>query len=59
MVHSVYNIKNYFKKINQVIREKQITKLNAQNIDELGFQISCEKEKLIVTVDLNKVNLHD
>lgn len=46
---------SYFEKIEQVIMEKGITELDIQNIDEIGFSISCGKVKLIVTIDIKKL----
>lgn len=33
----MYNISNYFKKIQQVIREKGITELDIKNINKIRF----------------------
>ena len=41
--HSVHDISDYFEKIERVMREKGITKLDLWNMDETGFQIGCGK----------------
>lgn len=43
----MHDISNYFKKIEQVTREKEITKLDMWNIDKTGFYISYEKAQLV------------
>lgn len=43
-----------FEKIVQIIREKKITELNIQNINETGFQIDFGKAKLVVIIEPNK-----
>lgn len=39
----MHDMSNYFEKIEQVIREKKITKLDIQNTDKTRFQIGCKK----------------
>ena len=50
----MYNISDFFKKIEWAIKEKRITELNIQNIDKTSFQISYKKVKLVITIDLTK-----
>ncbi len=52
--HSVYDMSDYFKKIERIMREKGITKLDLWNINEIGFRIGYEKAQLAVTMDPNE-----
>ena len=52
--HSVHNMGDYFEKIERVMREKRITKLDVWNMDETSFRIGCGKAQLVVTMDPNK-----
>ena len=45
---------DFIEKIERVIREKKITKLDIWNIDETKFWIGCGKAQLVVTIDSNK-----
>lgn len=45
---------DYFEKIERVMREKRITKLDVWNMDETSFRIGCGKAQLVVTMDPNK-----
>ena len=56
--HSMYDMRDYIKTIERVMREKGSTELDAWNMDKTGFQtgfrIGCEKTQLVVTIDPNK-----
>lgn len=52
--HSVHDMDDYYKRIEQVIREKKIIKLDVWNIDETSFEINCGKIYLIIIIDSNK-----
>ncbi len=47
-------MRDYFKKNERVMSEKEITDLDVWNIDEIGYQIGCGKAKLVVIMDPNK-----
>lgn len=52
--YNIYDISNYFEKVECVISEKGITDLDVWYMDEISYWIRCRKAELVVTMDSNK-----